>query len=99
MLNIIAATFPRLVKALRRKGYGRLDAAGLIMAARFGERALAWSPTDCNRARRIIAAAVRDDRARRLAAMERFCAEADHAHYVLCVTSAQPSRVRLQGGI
>lgn len=66
MLDIIAATFPRLTVALRRKGYSRADAAGLIMAARFGERALAWSPVDCGKARRIIGAAFRDDRARRL---------------------------------
>jgi len=66
MLNIIAATFPRLTAALRRRGYGRTDAAGLIMAARFGERALAWSPVDCDKARRIIGTAFETDRARRL---------------------------------
>lgn len=58
MLDIIAATFPRLVQALRRTGCSRTDAAGLILAARFGERATAWSATDCARARRIIARAV-----------------------------------------
>lgn len=58
MLDIIAATFPRLVEALRRSGCSRADAAGLILAARFGERATAWSATDCERARRIISHAV-----------------------------------------
>lgn len=57
MLDIIAATFPRTVEALRRRGFRRADAAGLILAARFGERALAWCDQDCDRARRIIAAA------------------------------------------
>jgi hypothetical protein len=60
MLDLIAATFPRLVATLRRRGLSRADAAGLILAARFGERALAWTATDCGRARRMIAAAVAD---------------------------------------
>ncbi|MEA3044603.1 MAG: hypothetical protein QOH47_2441 [Sphingomonadales bacterium] len=64
MLDIIAATFPRLVVALRRTGCSRSDAARLILAARFGERATAWCSEDCARARRIIGAAVRQRRAR-----------------------------------
>lgn len=58
MLQIIADTFPHLVTALRRTGRSRTDAAELILAARFGERALAWTSQDCDRARRIISAAV-----------------------------------------
>ena len=57
MLNIIAETFPRTVAALRRSGRSRVNAAELILAARFGERALAWTAEDCAKARRIIAAA------------------------------------------
>ena len=57
MLDIIAATFPHLVEALRRKGCSRADAAGLILAARFGERATAWSAEVCAKARRVIASA------------------------------------------
>lgn len=58
MLDIIAAAFPRLIEALRRQGRNRDDAAGLILAAKYGERAVAWCSEDCDRARRIIAAAV-----------------------------------------
>lgn len=58
MLDLIAATFPRTVEALRRSGRNRSDAAALILAARFGARATAWSAEDCAKARRIIAAAV-----------------------------------------
>jgi hypothetical protein len=58
MLDIIAATFPRTVEALRRSGRTRADAAALILAARFGARACAWSADDCAKARRIIATAV-----------------------------------------
>lgn len=60
MLDLIAATFPRLVATLRLRGMNRADAAGLILAARFGERALAWTATDCAKARRLIARAVAD---------------------------------------
>lgn len=57
MLQIIAETYPRLIAALRRYGVRRNDAAGLILAARFGERAVVWTVADCDKARRIIRAA------------------------------------------
>lgn len=58
MLEIIAETFPRLVEALRRAhGLKRNDAAALILAARYGERATAWSAMDCTRARAMIGGA------------------------------------------
>ena len=63
MHEIIAATFPRLTAMLRRRGLNRADAAGLILSARFGERASTWSPADCDRARRMIRAAF-ENRAR-----------------------------------
>lgn len=55
MLEIIAESFPRLIKALRRaQGFRRADAASLILAARYGERATSWSAADCDKARRLI---------------------------------------------
>lgn len=58
MLDIIASMFPRTAAALRReRGLGRREAAQLLMAARFGNRAEIWTAEDCDRARRIIAAA------------------------------------------
>jgi phage gp46-like protein len=47
------------MEALRRhQGLSRSEAAGLLLAARYGERALAWTTADCAWARRIIAKAV-----------------------------------------
>lgn len=57
MFEAIAQTFPRLTEALRRRGMSRADAAALILAARFGERAMAWTAADCSKARAIIRAA------------------------------------------
>jgi hypothetical protein len=69
MLDIIADTFPHLVTALRRRGMNRADAAGLILAARYGARAVAWSATDCSKARQLIASAF-VNRAARLRCVE-----------------------------
>lgn len=58
MLDIIAATLPRTVAALRRAyGINRRDAASLIMAARFGDRSAIWTAEDCDKARNTIARA------------------------------------------
>jgi hypothetical protein len=57
MLDIIAETFPHLVATLRRRGMSRADAAGLILAARYGARATVWSASDCGKARALIASA------------------------------------------
>lgn len=57
MLEHIAQSFPHLVAALRRQGLTRSDAAALILAARYGERARSWSAMDCGKARRAIAGA------------------------------------------
>jgi hypothetical protein len=54
MLDIIADAFPHMVASLRRRGMNRTDAAGLILAARYGTRAMAWSATDCAKARTLI---------------------------------------------
>jgi hypothetical protein len=69
MLDIIADTFPHLITALRRRGLSRTDAAGLILAARYGARAMAWSATDCSKARALIASAF-INRAARLRCVE-----------------------------
>lgn len=58
MLEIIAEAFPRTIEALRRAhGMRRPDAAALILSARYGERACAWSAMDCGKARAMIAGA------------------------------------------
>ena len=55
MLDLIAEQFPRLIEALRRgQRIRRIDAAALILAARYGERATAWTAEDCGRARQLI---------------------------------------------
>lgn len=54
MLDLIAESFPRLIGALRRNGYRGASAAQLILAARYGERATAWTADDCARARAIV---------------------------------------------
>lgn len=65
MNDIIAKAYPRLVEALRRhRGLSKADAAGLLLAARYGERAAAWTTEDCGRARRFIAGAVRNRHSR-----------------------------------
>lgn len=59
MNDIIARAYPRLVEALRRHcGLSRTDAAGLLLAARYGDKALVWTSADCARARKLIAGAV-----------------------------------------
>lgn len=58
MFEAIEAAFPRLVRTLRRGGMTTADAVALILAARFGERARAWTATDCGKARAAIRAAV-----------------------------------------
>lgn len=56
MLEIIAASYPRLCMALRRTaGLSKEESARLIMSARYGARAAAWSADDCARARRLVA--------------------------------------------
>jgi hypothetical protein len=58
MFDIIARAYPRLIEALRRsRGLSRSEAAQLLLSAKYGERAAAWSSHDCGRARTIIGAA------------------------------------------
>jgi hypothetical protein len=55
MFDIIARAYPRLIEALRRsRGLSRTEAAQLLMSAKYGTRAAAWTSTDCDRARRMI---------------------------------------------
>ncbi|HEX5183561.1 MAG TPA: hypothetical protein VFW19_10475 [Allosphingosinicella sp.] len=58
MFDIIASAYPRLIAALRRsRGLTRAEAAQLLLAAKYGERAAVWTSSDCSRARSIIRAA------------------------------------------
>lgn len=58
MFDIIARAYPRLIEALRRtRGLTRTEAAQLVLAAKYGARAAAWTATDCSRARASIRAA------------------------------------------
>lgn len=59
MLDLIAESFPNLIASLKRNGMRRDDAAQLILAARYGERATAWSAADCGKARALVAGAFR----------------------------------------
>ena len=54
MLDLIAESFPHLIASLRRNGYRGNSAAQLILAARYGQRATAWTADDCKRARAIV---------------------------------------------
>lgn len=59
MFDAIAEAFPRLIVAMRRAhGFTPAETAGLILAARYPGRAAIWTAADCQRARRLIAAAV-----------------------------------------
>lgn len=58
MFDIIARAYPRLIEALRRsRGLSRAEAAQLLLAAKYGARAAAWTSADCSRARASIRAA------------------------------------------
>lgn len=67
MLDMIAAQYPRLCKAMKRvHGIQPAETAGLILSARYPARARLWTATPCDEARALIASAMRA-RPRRLA--------------------------------
>jgi hypothetical protein len=59
MLTAIAEQYPHLCRAMRRRhGFSPDTVAQLILAARYPERAKAWTPFSCAQARRYFEQAI-----------------------------------------